>query len=247
MNPPETLSGLLLVDKPASWTSHDIVAKMRGVLGIKRIGHAGTLDPFATGLVILGINKGTKHLERIMHETKVYETTIKLGATSSTFDTEGEITPLTTDSPVSSLGERMTEPTTEAIEKALDQFRGGYEQRAPLFSAKHVNGKRLYDLAREGKATEEMRPSKFVKIESIDVLAYTYPELALKITCGSGTYIRSIADDLGRALGIGGYCLTLRRTHIGPYQAKDGITPTADKITAEAAILPLPETPASGQ
>jgi tRNA pseudouridine55 synthase len=237
MNPPETLSGLLLVDKPASWTSHDIVAKMRGVLGIKRIGHAGTLDPFATGLVILGINKGTKHLERIMHETKVYETTIKLGATSSTFDIEGEIIENVVTRP----------PTTEAIEKALDQFRGGYEQRAPLFSAKHVNGKRLYDLAREGKATEEMRPSKFVKIESIDVLAYTYPELALKITCGSGTYIRSIADDLGRALGIGGYCLTLRRTHIGPYQAKDGITPTADKITAEAAILPLPETPASGQ
>jgi|JI8StandDraft_1071087.scaffolds.fasta_scaffold27751_4 tRNA pseudouridine55 synthase len=237
MNPPETLSGLLLVDKPASWTSHDIVAKMRGVLGIKRIGHAGTLDPFATGLVILGINKGTKHLERIMHETKVYETTIKLGATSSTFDIEGEIIENVVTRP----------PTTEAIEKALDQFRGGYEQRAPLFSAKHVNGKRLYDLAREGKATEEMRPSKFVKIESIDVLAYTYPELALKITCGSGTYIRSIADDLGRALGIGGYCLTLRRTHIGPYQAKDGITPTAYKITAEAAILPLPETPASGQ
>ena len=237
MNPPETLSGLLLVDKPASWTSHDIVAKMRGVLGIKRIGHAGTLDPFATGLVILGINKGTKHLERIMHETKDYETTIKLGATSSTFDIEGEIIENVITRP----------PTTEDIEKALDLFRGGYEQRAPLFSAKHVNGKRLYDLAREGKATEEMRPSKFVKIESIDVLAYTYPELALKITCGSGTYIRSIADDLGRALGIGGYCLTLRRTHIGPYQAKDGITPTADKITAEAAILPLPETPASGQ
>lgn len=237
MNPQDTLSGLLLVDKPASWTSHDIVAKMRGVLGIKRIGHAGTLDPFATGLVILGINKGTKHLERIMHETKDYETTIKLGATSSTFDIEGEIIENVVTRP----------PTTEDIEKVLDLFRGGYEQRAPLFSAKHVNGKRLYDLAREGKATEEMRPSKFVKIESIDVLAYTYPELTLKITCGSGTYIRSIADDLGRALGIGGYCLTLRRTRIGPYQAKDGITPTADKITAEAAILPLPETPVSGQ
>lgn len=237
MNPQDTLSGLLLVDKPASWTSHDIVAKMRGVLGIKRIGHAGTLDPFATGLVILGIYKGTKHLERIMHETKDYETTIKLGATSSTFDIEGEIIENVITRP----------PTTEDIEKALDLFRGGYEQRAPLFSAKHVNGKRLYDLAREGKATEEMRPSKFVKIESIDVLAYTYPELALKITCGSGTYIRSIADDLGRALGIGGYCLTLRRTRIGPYQAKDGIAPTADKITAIAAILPLPETPTSGQ
>lgn len=238
MNPQDTLSGLLLVDKPASWTSHDIVAKMRGVLGIKRIGHAGTLDPFATGLVILGINKGTKHLERIMHETKDYETTIKLGTTSSTFDTEGEITEGTVE---------ITEPTIQEIEKALDLFRGGYVQRAPLFSAKHVNGKRLYDLAREGKATEEMRPSKFVKIESIDVLTYTYPELTLKITCGSGTYIRSIADDLGRALGIGGYCLTLRRTRIGPYQAKDGITPTADKITAEAAIIPLPETPISGQ
>lgn len=236
MNPPETLSGLLLVDKPVSWTSHDIVAKMRGVLGIKRIGHAGTLDPFATGLVVLGINKGTKHLERIMHETKVYETTVKLGATSTTFDIEGEITSVST-----------TEPTLEAIEKALDQFRGGYEQRAPLFSAKHVNGKRLYDLAREGKATEEMRPSKLVKIEAIEVLGYSYPELTLKVTCGGGTYIRSIADDLGHALGIGGYCLTLRRTRIGSYTTEKAVTPTAEKATILAVLLPLNESPTSGQ
>lgn len=237
MNSPETLSGLLLVDKPASWTSHDIVAKMRGILGIKRIGHAGTLDPFATGLVVLGVNKGTKHLERIMHETKVYETTIKLGATSSTFDIEGEIIENTVTQP----------PTIEDIEKALDQFRGGYEQRAPLFSAKHINGKRLYDLAREGKATEEMRPSKFVKIEAIEVLAYTYPELTLRVTCGGGTYIRSIADDLGRELGTGGYCLALRRTKIGAYTTENTVAPTDDKTVILAALMPLEEPPASGQ
>lgn len=236
MNPPETLSGLLLVDKPASWTSHDIVAKMRGILGIKRIGHAGTLDPFATGLVVLGINKGTKHLERIMHETKVYETTIKLGATSSTFDIEGEITTVNT-----------TEPALEAIEKALDHFRGGYEQRAPLFSAKHINGKRLYDLAREGKATEDMRPSKFVKIEALEILTYTYPELTLRVTCGGGTYIRSIADDLGRELGTGGYCLTLRRTKIGTYTTENTVAPTDEKAVILAALLPLEEPTASGQ
>ncbi|MCA9389641.1 MAG: tRNA pseudouridine(55) synthase TruB, partial [Candidatus Magasanikbacteria bacterium] len=222
MNPQETLSGILLVDKPAGWTSHDIVAKMRGVLGIKRIGHAGTLDPFATGLVILGINKGTKNLEKLMHETKVYETTIFLGATSTTFDTEGEITPTeptTAKPPAPTHAGVLNVPTLEEIEEALNQFRGGYEQKAPLFSAKHIRGKRLYDLAREGKATEEMRPSKLVRIDEIKTLNYSYPKLTLKITCGSGTYIRSIADDLGHALGIGGYCLTLRRLSIGHYQA----------------------------
>ncbi|MFO0764515.1 MAG: tRNA pseudouridine(55) synthase TruB [Patescibacteria group bacterium] len=237
MNPPEALSGLLLVDKPAGWTSHDIVAKMRGVLKIKRIGHAGTLDPFATGLVILGINKGTKHLESLMHQTKVYETTIKLGATSSTFDCEGDIQEKTVEQ----------KPTIEAIKKALDKFRGGYEQRAPLFSAKHINGKRLYDLAREGKATEEMRPSKLVRIDSIDVLDYHYPELTLRITCGSGTYIRSIADDLGCALGTGGYCLALRRLSIGSYLAQNGVSPEAEKTIIEQAILPLTSDTPSGQ
>lgn len=237
MNPPETHSGLLLVDKPAGWTSHDIVAKMRGVLKIKRIGHAGTLDPFATGLVILGINKGTKQLERLMHETKVYETTIKLGATSSTFDVEGEFSEVAV----------KNIPSFADIEKALDKFRGGYEQRAPLFSAKHINGKRLYDLAREGKATEDMRPSKQVRIDSIDVLDYHYPELTLRITCGSGTYIRSIADDLGRELGTGGYCLTLRRLSIGAYLAKNGVSPEDEKAVIEQAVLPLIPDQASGQ
>lgn len=231
MDPQNPPSGILLVDKPAGWTSHDIVAKMRGVLGIKRIGHAGTLDPFATGLVILGINKGTKHLERLMHETKVYETTIFLGATSTTYDTEGEIT----------LAGIVTEPTPEKIEEALNKFRGGYEQKAPLFSAKHIKGKRLYDLAREGKATEEMRPSKLVRIDEIKVLNYSYPKLTLKITCGSGTYIRSIADDLGHTLGIGGYCLTLRRLSIGHYQAEQAVTPLDDREHILEKLLPINE------
>lgn len=213
------INGVLLIDKPAGWTSHDVVAKLRGTLKIKRIGHAGTLDPFATGLVVVGVGKATKQLESIMHQKKTYTATITLGATSSTFDSEGEILPQT---PTIVGG-----PDIHKVENALNQFRGGYEQKAPLFSAKHINGKRLYDLARDGKATEDMRPIKQVQINEITVLTYQYPLLTVRVTCGSGTYIRSLADDIGRALGVGGYCETLRRDAIGLFTAEQAMPPTA--------------------
>ncbi len=218
------MDGLLLIDKPAGWTSHDVVAKLRGILKIKAIGHAGTLDPFATGLLILGIGKGTKKLTGLVGLDKEYEATIRLGATSDTFDVDGTITP--TPHPASP-------PRGEEVERALDQFRGGYEQLAPLHSAKRIKGKRLYDLARAGKATEEMRPKKLVRILSLRVTRYAYPDLSIHIHCGSGTYIRSLADDIGRALGVGGYCLELRRTKIGDYDVKDA--ELIDGLTNESA------------
>lgn len=205
------LPPLLLIDKPHGWTSHDVVAKLRGVLKTRAIGHAGTLDPFATGLLILGIGPGTKQLTQLLGLDKTYETTLRLGATSTTFDPEGEI----------HIHQEASVLHQEEIEKALDQFRGGYAQKAPLHSAKKRAGKKLYELARAGEATEEMRPIKDVQISEITILAYTWPELRLRIRCGSGTYIRSLGDDIGRALNVGAYLTQLRRTHIGDFDIKD--------------------------
>ncbi len=209
----ESPFGLLLIDKPVDWTSHDVVAKARGLLGIRAIGHAGTLDPFATGLLILGVGKATKWLTELVGLDKTYETTLHLGATSTTFDPEGEIT------------QKNVEPVSiEMIETALHQFRGGYSQKAPLHSAKKLAGKKLYDLARKGQATEDMRPVKDVKIDELTIVEYAWPELKLRVQCGSGTYIRSLGDDIGQALKVGAYVQQLRRTRIGTYDAKDAIS-----------------------
>ena len=189
---------------------------------IRAVGHAGTLDPFATGLLVLGIGKGTKKLTALVGVDKEYEAVIRLGATSDTFDKEGVIT--ATNSGI--------QPTQQEIEKALDKFRGGYEQLAPLHSAKKIGGKKLYDLARAGKATEDMRPKKNVKIDEITVLKYSWPELSVLVKCGSGTYIRSLADDIGRELGVGGYCLELRRSKVGEFDIKDALS--MDGLTPEA-------------
>jgi tRNA pseudouridine55 synthase len=207
------MDGLLLIDKPAGWTSHDVVAKLRGILKIRAIGHAGTLDPFATGLLVLGVGKGTKSLTALVGVDKGYEAVIRLGATSDTFDRDGVVIPSVVEGSLSK----------EDIERALDQFRGGYEQLAPLHSAKKIGGKKLYDLARAGKATEDMRPKKQVKIDEIMILNYAWPNLSIRVKCGSGTYIRSLADDIGRALGVGGYCEELRRTKVGHFDVKDAL------------------------
>jgi tRNA pseudouridine55 synthase len=189
-------------------------------LKIRAIGHAGTLDPFATGLLVLGVGKGTKKLTALVGVDKEYFATIRLGATSDTFDKEGVIVEQSASK----------EPTRDEIESALNKFRGGYDQLAPLHSAKKIGGKKLYDLARAGKATEEMRPMKHVKIDAIDIVEYNWPDLKIDVKCGSGTYIRSLADDIGRELGVGGYCVELRRTKVGDFDVKnavmmEGLTP----------------------
>ncbi len=221
------MDGLLLVDKPEGFTSHDVVAKLRGILKIKRIGHAGTLDPFATGLLVLGIGTGTKALTALVGVDKEYVATIRLGATSDTFDKEGVI--IEKDSP--------KEPTRDDIEKALEKFRGGYEQLAPLHSAKKIGGKKLYDLARAGKATEEMRPKKQVLIFELTVLEYAWPNLKIHVKCGSGTYIRSLADDIGRELGVGGYCLELRRTKVDHFDVTSAVTLPFNQQVVSASLL----------
>lgn len=227
------MDGLLLIDKPAGWTSHDVVAKLRGILKFRAIGHAGTLDPFATGLLVLGIGKGTKKLTALVGVDKEYEAIIRLGATSDTFDKEGVITETVGADQRVGPGGHIGPPLPE-IERVLNQFRGGYEQFAPLHSAKKIGGKKLYDLARAGKATEEMRPKKQVKIDEITVTNYAWPELSIRVKCGSGTYIRSLADDIGRALGVGGYCLELRRTKVGEFVVNDALK--MDGLTVDQIV-----------
>jgi tRNA pseudouridine55 synthase len=205
---------LLLIDKPAGMTSHDVVDRVRKIFKTRRVGHAGTLDPFATGLLIIGVGAATKELTALVGLDKTYEATAQLGETSTTFDPEGTIT--------QTVGAQFIAP--DQIESAFQKFRGGYEQRAPLHSAKKIGGKKLYDLARAGTATEEMRPVKQVTISDLTLLDYSWPELRFHVACSSGTYIRSLADDIGREIGCGAYLTGLRRTRIGPYSLENAVT-----------------------
>jgi len=203
--------GIILVDKPAGITSHDVVDRVRRIFKTRRVGHAGTLDPFATGLLILGINAATKKLNEFVGLDKTYEATARLGATSDTYDLDGVIVQRTT----SNVQRR------EDIEVALMSFLGGYEQKAPAYSAKKVKGQKLYELARAGKDVEALRPTKKIDISEIELLDYAWPDLKFRVTCSSGTYIRSLAHDLGEKLGCGAYLTQLRRTRIGEYKIED--------------------------
>ena len=208
---------VLLIDKSAGWTSFDVVAKIRGQLraatGQKKIkvGHAGTLDPFATGLLIVLVGAACKRQDQFMGLDKTYEFTIKLGQTSSTGDPEGEITD----------GDQRR-PTTEQIKKVIKQFTGEITQTPPAHSAIKINGQRAYKLARQGKTVD--MPTRTVKISSLELVEYSYPEVKAIAVVSKGTYIRSLAEDIGLALGVGGYCLQLRRTKIGDYSVGDALT-----------------------
>ena len=213
--------GVVLIDKPAGWTSFDVVAKIRGHIrrgytkqGIKptkrqlKVGHAGTLDPFATGLLVILLGDATKKATEFLKLDKVYEAEIILGKESTTGDPEGELTAVSD-----------TKPTTEEVQAVLAAFTGEIRQRPPIFSAIKINGRRAYKLARDGKEVEI--PERTVTIHSLELLDYTYPSLKIRTHVGSGTYIRSLAVDIGRALGTGAYCKTLRRTRIADWSIDD--------------------------
>jgi tRNA pseudouridine55 synthase len=215
---------ILLVDKPAGWTSFDVVAKIRGRIkhsyverGIKptkrqlKVGHAGTLDPFATGLLVILLGDATKKATDFLKLDKVYEAEICLGKASTTGDPEGEIT-----------GVSELQPSEEEIQTVLRQFTGEIRQRPPIFSAIKINGQRAYRLARDGKEVEI--PKRTVNIYSLELLEYTYPTLKIRAHVGSGTYIRSLAVDIGEALGTGAYCQALRRTRIAKWSVEDART-----------------------
>ncbi len=204
----------LLIDKPAGMTSFGVVARVRRVLSEKaghkvKVGHTGTLDPFATGLLILLVGKGTKRSNEFLKLDKWYEATIRLGATSSTGDPEGEITNSTD----------IIEPGLDSVKEVVEGFVGEIEQRVPNFSAVKINGERAYKLARKGVDVE--MPVRKVQIYQIDIVDYKWPELKIRCHVSSGTYIRTLGEDIGVALGVGGYLTELRRTQVGEYKVDD--------------------------
>jgi len=217
------MDGYLLVDKPAGWTSFDVVAKVRGILraytGNKiKIGHAGTLDPFATGLLVILIGTYTKQQDSFMKKGKTYEVTMELGKESSTGDPEGEITLVNNNA-----------PTNDTVNEVIQRFIGEIEQVPPVHSAIKINGKRAYELARAGKAID--MKSRQVVIHSIDTVLYDYPRLSFRCRVGSGTYIRSLAMDIGRELGTGAYVTMLRRTEVDKFSVQDAVG--ADTLSQE--------------
>lgn len=208
------MNDILLVDKPAGWTSFDVVAKIRSHIrasyrakGIKptkrqlKVGHAGTLDPFATGLLIILLGDACSKAGDYLKLDKTYEAVIHLGATSTTGDPEGEIIPVSD-----------VQPTREAVLEALEGLTGEIEQKPPAFSAIKVNGERAYKLARKGEEVD--LPPRKVTIYELELIEYTYPLAKVRASVSSGTYIRTLAEDIGKNLGIGAYCEALRRTRI---------------------------------
>jgi tRNA pseudouridine55 synthase len=206
--------GILLLDKPKGWTSFDCVAKLRRRLGVQKIGHAGTLDPFATGVLVLLIGRAfTAQADHLQGQDKSYWMRIRLGQATDTFDSEGKI-----------VAESPTIPTLEQLETALQHFQGEVEQIPPMFSAKKVNGQKLYHLARQGK---EVQRAPVVLHLSTALLSYDYPFVEVEVECSKGAYMRSIAHDLGQLLGCGAHALELSRTRSGPFHLKDCLSPDA--------------------
>ena len=212
---------IIPIFKPYTWTSFQIVNKIRYHLSSKynvkrfKVGHAGTLDPLATGVLLLCTGKATKRIEELQAQTKEYVAEIMLGATTPSFDMEH---PVDATYPYEHI-------TRDMIEKVLEQFVGNIEQRPPLFSACKVDGKRAYDLARGG-SDMQLAP-KLIRIDNIELLEFNLPKIKISVTCGKGTYIRSLARDIGEALQSGAYLTALERTRIGEYNIEKCITPDA--------------------
>ncbi|WP_324293522.1 MULTISPECIES: tRNA pseudouridine(55) synthase TruB [Moorena] len=208
------VQGFLNLNKPAGWTSHDCVAKVRRLLRLKRVGHGGTLDPAATGVLPIALGKATRLLQ-YMQQDKAYKATVRLGVRTTTDDLEGEV--IATQS--------AAQLTLELVKGLLKQFEGKIQQVPPMYSAIQIKGKRLYDLARAGEVVEV--PERTVEVEKIEVLDWRggeFPEIDLAIACGPGTYIRSIARDLGDALETGGVLAALTRTRSSGFDLADSLT-----------------------
>lgn len=243
--------GIILIDKPANITSFGVVARVRRVLseqqegkeqpeqlatpvpgamrktvGVShkrqrvKVGHCGTLDPFATGLLILCVGKECKNAGTYMKHDKVYEATFRLGQESTTGDPEGEITDY--QNVVKFQGRTLEYPTRAEVERVLRRFTGDIQQRPPIFSALKIDGVRAYKLARGGQEVEI--PLRTITIHSLELIDYTYPELKIRTHVSSGTYIRSLGVDIGKALGTGAYCTQLRRTAIAKWRVEQAKT-----------------------
>ena len=223
------MNGIIIVNKPSGLTSHDVVAEVRRHLKFKKVGHTGTLDPSATGVLPLMINKATKLSPYLMGADKTYTATIKLGITTNTYDGDGEIQDT-----------KDVNVTEEDCLNALNEFRGHIQQIPPMFSAKKINGKRLYKLARKGIEVE--REPKNVTISLLELIDFTSPLIKLKVSCSAGTYIRVIAQDLGHKLGCGAHLSALERTQVGSFYIEDAIDLKElieNPESAQNALVPL--------
>lgn len=206
------MNGILVIDKPKEWTSFDVVAKLRNKLGVKKIGHTGTLDPMATGVLVLCLGRATKKVQEMTGYDKEYVAEITLGATTVTDDAESEIIPFA----------GAAKKSEAEVKQVLKKFEGEFEQMPPQFSAKKVQGRRAYDIARKGKEVK-LEPAK-VKVHELKLLNYQWPVVKLRVLCGKGFYVRSLARDLGKELEVGGYLSALERTKVGPYTLNQATT-----------------------
>ena len=206
------IHGIINVYKEKGFTSHDVVAKLRGIVGQKKIGHTGTLDPDATGVLPVCLGKATKLCDLLTDKNKTYEAVLLLGKTTDTQDITGEV-----------LEEKSTEALTEEkVREAIEGFIGDYEQIPPMYSALKVNGKKLYELAREGKVIE--RKARPVKILDIQILEIDLPKVRMAVSCSKGTYIRTLCHDIGEKLGCGGCMESLIRTRVSTFRIEDAKT-----------------------
>ena len=203
--------GFFNVNKPSGITSHDVVARIRRKLGVKKVGHAGTLDPLATGVLVICVGDATRLAEYVMATTKGYTATVHLGVETTTYDGEGKIT----------ARQDVSDVTRDDIETLLPKFTGTLDQVPPLYSAIKKDGRKLYDLARAGESVDlEPRP---VIIESLTLVAWEPPFFVLDVVCGSGTYIRSLAHDIGASLGVGAHLAALHRTRSGTFDVENAV------------------------
>lgn len=213
---------VLLIDKPSGMTSFGVVARVRRKLSQQlgkkaKVGHTGTLDPFATGLMIIVTGKECRNAGMYSKLDKVYEATIRLGQTSTTGDPEGELTDVSD-----------RQPTLDEVNGALSTFVGEIQQTPPIYSAIKINGQRAYKLARAGETVE--MPVRTVTIFSLNLIDYTYPAVKIRVHVSSGTYIRTLAEDVGKVLGTGGYCSELRRTKIADFSIDDSVQLDPDQV-----------------
>ena len=210
-----TISGVLNIYKEAHWTSFDVVAKIRGICHVKKIGHAGTLDPAAEGVLPVCVGKATRIADLLSGEIKTYCAQMRLGEETDTLDQTGTVVRRADPAVL----DRLTEGQ---VREVINSFVGGYDQVPPMYSARHVQGKRLYELAREGKRVE--RAAVPVRIDRIVIDEISIPNIALTVTCGRGTYIRSLCADIGEKLGCGAVMTHLVRTRVGPFEISDALT-----------------------
>ena len=203
-------NGIIIIDKPSGWTSMDVCAKLRGMFREKRIGHAGTLDPMATGILPVFVGRATRAVEFTEDYDKEYVAGLRLGVITNTQDTTGEV-----------LEEKPVTVTREDVERVLEQFRGPIEQIPPMYSAIKINGKKLYELARKGREVE--RKPRRITIQELELVEQVGgADYILRVSCSKGTYVRTLCHDIGQALGCGGAMFSLRRTRVGPF--REGVT-----------------------